>query len=122
VRIVDAHLHLGECRIVDAEVGEGELISALDANGVDLAPVMPFPRASDPAPCTTPSPSSAAGRGARGIVRLIRTGPAAGDAPIRVSTREAEIVAAECARVWLETSRCSVHRIAGCLRASAQSA
>jgi uncharacterized protein len=27
---------------------------------------------------------------------------------MRVSTREAEIVAAECARVWLEASRCSV--------------
>jgi hypothetical protein len=40
VRIVDAHLHLGDCCIVDAEVGEEELSSALDANGVDLAPVM----------------------------------------------------------------------------------
>jgi hypothetical protein len=30
---------------------------------------------------------------------------------MRISTREAEIVAAECARLWLETSRCSVLRI-----------
>jgi hypothetical protein len=30
---------------------------------------------------------------------------------MRVSAREVEIVAAECARVWLKSSRCSVLRI-----------
>lgn len=47
MRIVDAHQHLGVCRVFDAEVGEDELLGVLDANSVEYALVMPFPGAPD---------------------------------------------------------------------------
>jgi hypothetical protein len=45
--IVDAHQHLGDCRVFDAEVSEAEVLSSLDEHA-DCALVMPFPGASDP--------------------------------------------------------------------------
>jgi predicted TIM-barrel fold metal-dependent hydrolase len=46
--IVDAHMHLGECRIFDNDVTEQALLEALDRNQVDAAIVQPFPGAPDP--------------------------------------------------------------------------
>lgn len=48
LRIVDSHLHLGSCRVFDADVGAADLLSALDRHDVALALVMPFPGAPDP--------------------------------------------------------------------------
>lgn len=45
--IIDAHQHLGDCRVFDHYVSEEELIEALDTNGVDAAIVFPFPGAGD---------------------------------------------------------------------------
>jgi len=47
VRIVDSHLHLGPCRVFDAEVTASDLVEALERNEVALALVMPFPGATD---------------------------------------------------------------------------
>lgn len=46
--IVDAHTHVGDCRVFDLEVSAEELLSAMDRGGVDAAIVMPFPGASAP--------------------------------------------------------------------------
>ncbi|HLH24263.1 MAG TPA: amidohydrolase family protein [Chloroflexota bacterium] len=46
--IIDAHMHLGECRIFDNDVTEQALMDALDRNQVDAAIVQPFPGAPDP--------------------------------------------------------------------------
>lgn len=46
--IVDAHAHLGRCRIFDLEVTEKDLIGAMDRGGIDAAIVMPFPGADNP--------------------------------------------------------------------------
>ena len=46
-RIVDAHQHLGECRVFDAELSAPRLMAGLDACAVDGALVMPFPGAPD---------------------------------------------------------------------------
>lgn len=46
--IVDAHAHLGRCRIFDLEVKPEELLAVMDRAGVDAAIVMPFPGADDP--------------------------------------------------------------------------
>jgi uncharacterized protein len=48
VRVVDSHLHLGDCRVFDAEVSADALVAALEEHGVDLALVMPFPGAAEP--------------------------------------------------------------------------
>lgn len=47
MRVIDAHQHLGTCRVFDAEVTEQGLIDALDREKVELALVMPFPGAPD---------------------------------------------------------------------------
>jgi predicted TIM-barrel fold metal-dependent hydrolase len=49
MRIIDAHEHLGSCRIFDAELTADRLLSALDVHGIDTALVMPFPGAPDAA-------------------------------------------------------------------------
>ena len=46
--IVDAHAHLGRCRVFDLEVTAEELIRAMDEGGIDAAIVQPFPGAPDP--------------------------------------------------------------------------
>ncbi len=49
MKILDAHSHLGKCRVFDLTVTEEELIKNMDAKGVDAAVVLPFPGA-DPQP------------------------------------------------------------------------
>jgi predicted TIM-barrel fold metal-dependent hydrolase len=49
VRIIDSHLHLGPCRVFDAEVRADELVRTLERNDVALGLVMPFPGADDAA-------------------------------------------------------------------------
>lgn len=46
--IVDAHQHLGDCRVFDAEVSEDELLAGLDEHALERVLVMPFPGADDP--------------------------------------------------------------------------
>lgn len=48
-QLVDAHAHLGPCRVFDVEVTEEVLLSTLDKNGVNKAVVQPFPGCPDPA-------------------------------------------------------------------------
>jgi predicted TIM-barrel fold metal-dependent hydrolase len=47
--IVDAHAHLGDCRVFDLNVTEDDLLRSMDANRVDASVVQPFPGASDAA-------------------------------------------------------------------------
>lgn len=47
--IVDAHMHLGDCRVFDLNISEEQLLQSMDANGVDASIIQPFPGASDPA-------------------------------------------------------------------------
>jgi len=47
MRIIDAHAHLGKCRVFDLEVTPDELLRTMDANGINAAIVMPFPGAED---------------------------------------------------------------------------
>lgn len=48
-RLIEAHAHLGSCRVFDVEVTEELLMSALNSNGVEKAVVQPFPGCADPA-------------------------------------------------------------------------
>ena len=45
--IVDAHVHLGDCRVFDLNNTEDEVIGTMDSNGVEVAVVQPFPGARD---------------------------------------------------------------------------
>ena len=45
--IVDSHAHLGDCRVFDHVIEEGELMGALDGHGLDAALVLPFPGAAN---------------------------------------------------------------------------
>ncbi len=47
--IIDAHMHLGDCRVFDLNVTEDELLRSMDKNKVDVSVVQPFPGASDAA-------------------------------------------------------------------------
>ncbi|MEL7567098.1 MAG: amidohydrolase family protein [Dehalobacterium sp.] len=47
--IVDAHVHLGPCRVFGWEMTEELIISSMDREGVDASIVQPFPGAPDPA-------------------------------------------------------------------------
>ena len=49
MKILDAHSHMGECRVFNLDVTEEDLIRNMDANGMDTAIVQPFPGA-DPQP------------------------------------------------------------------------
>lgn len=49
MRLIDAHLHLGSCRVFDAEIRAGDLLETLERNDVALGLVMPFPGAPDAA-------------------------------------------------------------------------
>lgn len=42
-RIVDAHTHLGQCRVFGSAISEQELLAAMDANGIGTSLVMPYP-------------------------------------------------------------------------------
>lgn len=47
MKIIDAHMHLGECRVFGINISEDELLRGLDQNGVDKVIVQPFPGCED---------------------------------------------------------------------------
>jgi len=49
MKILDAHSHIGKCRVFDLDMTEEDFIKNMDANGIDAAIVQPFPGA-DPQP------------------------------------------------------------------------
>lgn len=46
--MIDAHQHLGPCRVFGLNIEEDELMATLDNTGVDAAIVQPYPGAPDP--------------------------------------------------------------------------
>jgi predicted TIM-barrel fold metal-dependent hydrolase len=46
--IIDSHAHLGPCRVFGLNITEDQLIRTMDANGVDISIVQPYPGAPDP--------------------------------------------------------------------------
>jgi len=48
MRIVDAHSHLGTCRVFDADQPASLLLETIDRHGIDTTVVQPFPGAPDP--------------------------------------------------------------------------
>jgi predicted TIM-barrel fold metal-dependent hydrolase len=49
MQVVDAHHHLGICRVFGLNVAEDAIVAALDRHGIDTALVQPFPGGADPA-------------------------------------------------------------------------
>ncbi|MCS7111976.1 MAG: amidohydrolase family protein [Ignisphaera sp.] len=47
MKIIDAHMHLGECRIFGERITEEQLLGYIDRYGVAVAVVQPFPGAPD---------------------------------------------------------------------------
>ena len=47
MKIIDAHLHLGECRVFGLDIAEQEIVDHLDRNGIHGAVVQPFPGCKD---------------------------------------------------------------------------
>lgn len=47
--IVDAYCHIGECRVYDLSVAEGDIVEALTSNRVSAVILQPFPGAPNPA-------------------------------------------------------------------------
>jgi len=43
--MIDAHSHLGSCRVFDVETSIEDLVAAMDAHGVDVSLVQPYPGA-----------------------------------------------------------------------------
>jgi uncharacterized protein len=41
--IIDAHIHLGECRVFGLDVSEQEILDGMDRNGINAAIIQPFP-------------------------------------------------------------------------------
>jgi predicted TIM-barrel fold metal-dependent hydrolase len=46
--LVDAHQHIGDCRVFDAEVDEASVRDSISTHRLDHVLVMPFPGAADP--------------------------------------------------------------------------
>ncbi len=46
--IIDAHHHLGACRVFDVELTEDVIVATMDANDVSMCVMQPFPGAPDP--------------------------------------------------------------------------
>lgn len=70
--LIDAHQHLGDCRVFDLDVPEETVLAATERHGLDRVLVMPFPGARDPAAVhdrIADITEATAGR-ARGIVNL----------------------------------------------------
>src|SRR5437762_1010440 len=44
---IDAHFHLGDCRVFSLNAEEDAILAAMDRHGVDAALVQPFPGATD---------------------------------------------------------------------------
>jgi hypothetical protein len=70
--LVDAHQHLGDCRVFDVDVDEGAVLGAIEQHGLDRVLVMPFPGARDPVAVhdRIAAMSTATGGRVRGIVNL----------------------------------------------------
>jgi predicted TIM-barrel fold metal-dependent hydrolase len=70
--LIDAHQHLGDCRVFDLEVPEQEVIEAADDYNLDRLLVMPFPGARDPVRVhdRIAALTRASGGRVRGIVNL----------------------------------------------------
>lgn len=47
MKIIDAHIHLGDCRVFDMNITEDQLMEAIENAGIDAAIVQPFPGAND---------------------------------------------------------------------------
>ena len=47
--IIDAHMHLGDCRVFDLNVTEEDVLRSMEKNKVDVSILQPFPGASDAA-------------------------------------------------------------------------
>jgi hypothetical protein len=47
MKIIDTHMHLGECRVFGLNITEEELLGGLDKNGIETAIVQPFPGCND---------------------------------------------------------------------------
>lgn len=45
MKILDAHAHIGQCRVFDLNVTDEDLIGNMDTKGIDVAVVQPFPGA-----------------------------------------------------------------------------
>lgn len=45
--VVDAHTHLGPCRVFDLDSDEDGLLASMDANGIDVSLTQPYPGAPD---------------------------------------------------------------------------
>lgn len=48
VEVIDSHQHLGDCRVFDAFVSVGEVLTAIDVHGLKGVLLQPFPGAADP--------------------------------------------------------------------------
>jgi uncharacterized protein len=48
VVLIDAHQHLGDCRVFDLDVPDQTVLAAAERHGLDRVLVMPFPGARDP--------------------------------------------------------------------------
>lgn len=46
--LIDAHPHLGDCRVFDLDVRDETVLAATERHGLDRVLVMPFPGARDP--------------------------------------------------------------------------
>jgi uncharacterized protein len=67
--LVDAHQHIGDCRVFDAEVHEEAIQASIAEHGLDHVLVMPFPGASDP--LAVHDRIAALSRASNGVVRGI---------------------------------------------------
>lgn len=48
MKIIDVHMHLGECRVFDLNVSEEQLFQYMETGGITASIVQPFPGAPDP--------------------------------------------------------------------------
>ena len=69
---IDAHQHLGDCRVFDPDVPEETVLAATERHGLDRVLVMPFPGARDPVAVhdRIADITKATARRVRGIVNL----------------------------------------------------
>ena len=52
--VIDAHTHLGKCRVFDLDSAEDGLIDSMDEHSIDISLVQPYPRR--PMRCRSPRP------------------------------------------------------------------
>jgi predicted TIM-barrel fold metal-dependent hydrolase len=70
--LIDAHQHLGDCRVFDTEVTEETVLAAAEQHDLDGVLVMPFPGAQDPTSVhdRIAALTKASGGRVRGVVNL----------------------------------------------------